>query len=254
MPDFRIKAFAIVSAFSAMSVVVGPTYSSHPPVSAQAQTPHPPDRACGTIVSNFNKGNCTQITFRGEISAKRNFENTFGALKIRLNSQNASSGWTIEVVPTNWTSDTDPEYSWVVNPPYHFQNIRYLDTSYGIKAEDAVKNTPRNFNFVLDERQYERCSALVEQAYSSHPMSDHRSEEELVREGKKASDALDSLSIGKGRLKILDSRVDSSGGTDGLGAIEWLKFEVELHVPCNFAVANSDGISIDRSKCSGGRK
>ena len=213
----------------------------------QAQNSAAAEMVCGTINTAFTEGPCLHITFSGEVSG--DFDRSFGPLRFRLNSEQALGGWCIEVVPAEQTNSRNDEYVWVVTPPYHFGNIRYLDTSYGTPAEDAVRG-PRDFNFVLDQGQFRRAADLVNLAVSSHPLSEHKSEAEFDQESQNALASLESLSVGKGRLQILDSRVDGLAGQDGLGAIEWLKFRVELHVPCNFTVSDSPGLSIDRSQCS----
>jgi hypothetical protein len=218
--------------------------------SRQVQNPAPAEIVCGTMNTEFNEGRCIHITFNGEISADKNFDRPFGPLRFRLNSQEASSGWWIEVAPAEQISTGNDEYVWPVTPPYHFGNVRYLDTSYGTPAEDAVKESPRDFNFVLGQQQFHHAADLVNLAVSSHPFSEHKSEAEFDQESQNALATLESMSIGKGRLQILDSRIDGSAGQDGLGAIEWLKFRVELHVPCNFTVSDSPGLSIDRSQCA----
>ena len=209
---------------------------------------------CGTMNTEFTEGRCIHITFSGEVSADKNFDRPFGPLRFRLNSEEASAGWWVEVVPAEGANSENAEYVSVVTPPYHFENIRYLDTSYGTRAEDAVKDSPRDFNFVLDQEQFHRAANLVNLGVYSHPLSENKSEVEFDQESQNALAALESLPIGKGRLQILDSRVDRSTGQDGLGAIEWLKFQVELHVPCNFTVLDASGLLIDRSQCSSERK
>ena len=135
-----------------------------------------------------------------------------------------------------------------------FGNVRYLDTSYGVRAEAAVKMSPRDFNFVLDAAQFNRAADLVNLAVSSRPLDEHKSQADMERESKDALNALESLPVGKGRFKILDSRTNKSGGSQGLGTIEWLKFNVELHVPCSFEISDSVGITLDRGKCPNDRK
>lgn len=221
--------------------------------SRQAQNFPPADTLCGTLNTEFSAGRCIHITFSGEVFADKNFDRPFGPLLFRLNSEQALAGWWIEVVPTE-SDSVEVEYVWAVTPPYHFDNARYLDTSYGTRAEDSVKDSPRDFNFVLDQEQFHRAEVLLNTAAYSRPLSDERSDAELDQESQNALAVLESMSIGKGRLQILDSRVDRSAGQDGFGAIEWLKFRVELHVPCNFAVPDSPDLSIDRSQCSSERK
>jgi hypothetical protein len=242
-----LTAFLLTSFFALVPPVLS-LQSRHAQNSASA------DIVCGTMNTQFTEGRCIHITFSGEVSAGKNFDRPFGPLHFRLNSQQALFGWSIEVAPAEESKSENAEYVWVVTPPYHFGNIHYLDTSYGTRAEDSVKVSPRDFNFVLNQQQYQRAEDLVGLAASSHTLSEHKSEAELAKESQDAFAARQSLPIGKGRLQILDSRVDSSAGQDGLGAIEWLKFRVELHVPCNFAVPDSRGLTIDRSQCSSERK
>jgi hypothetical protein len=218
--------------------------------SRQAQNSVPTDTVCGTINTEFTEGCCIHINFGGEVSATKNFDRPFGALRFRLNSEQALGGWWIEVIPAEHAESAIDEYVWVVTPPYHFGNVRYLDTSYGTRAEDSVRESPRDFNFVLDREQYHRAADLVNLGVSSRPHDQQKFDVELDHESQNALAMLETLPVGKGRLQILDSRVDRSAGQDELGAIEWLKFRVELHVPCNFTVSDSPGLSIDRTQCS----
>lgn len=244
----QLLAVIVLASFFALVLAVLPLQSRQTQNSASA------DVVCGTINTKFTEGRCIRITFSGEVSADKNFDRTFGPLRFLLNSEDASSGWCIEVVPAEGTNGGNDEYVWPVTPPYHFGNVRYLDTSYGTAAADAVKESPRDFNFVLDQKQLDRSAELVNLGVSSRPPSEQKSEAELAKESQDALATLESMSIGKGRLQILDSRVGRSAGQDGLGAIEWLKFRVELHVPCNFTVPDASGLSIDRSQCSSERK
>ena len=239
----QLRAVILVVSFLTFVLPVLPLQSHH------AQNPAPADIVCATMNTQFNEGRCIHIAFSGEVSAGKNFDLLFGPLRFRLNSEQALAGWWIEVVPAESSSE-DAEYVWVVTPPYHFGNSRYLDTSYGTRAEDSVKETPRDFNFVLDQQQFHRAADLVNLGVSSRAASEEKSEAEFEQESQNALAVLESMPIGNGRLQILDSRVDRSAGQDGLGAIEWLKFHVELHVPCNLTVPDSPGLSIDRSQCS----
>ena len=221
-----------------------------------AGTPHavvdPSDSGCGTPQSSFGEDRCVQISFSGEVSTDQDFQQKFCELKFRLNPSRL--GWHIEINPDDDTTPGHSEYCWVVTPPYRSYNSLYLDTTYGMKADLAVKLFPRDFNFVLNGGQYDRAQQLVDRAIMSHPLEDHRSTAEFEKESVEAIAALKSLPIGKGRFAIVDSRVNQSSGTQDEGTIEWLKFRVELRVPCTFAVADTAGMSIDRKKCSGDQK
>jgi hypothetical protein len=207
---------------------------------------------CGTIQSAFGEDQCLHLSFAGEVSAGQAFERKFSEkLGFRLNA--SQSGWTIEVISYEQTDSDNAEYSWVVNPPYRSYNVRYLDTTYGTTAKEAVEYSPRDFNFVLNEQQFKQASDLVEMAIMSHPLSDHRSQQELDKESMDAGRTLQALPVAKGRLTIMNSRVADPDPTEkgDLGSIDWLKFKVELHVPCGFAtISDSSEVQIDKAKCS----
>jgi hypothetical protein len=249
-----IVTFKITTIVGTLLIFLPSTPLKFLPAPGQAQTAATLNDGCGTMSSNFGDDRCMRISFAGEITANHNFDREIGRLRFRLNSQNASFGWNIEVNPPVEANSKDSEYIWPVTPPYHFGNVRYLDTSYGVRAEAAVKMSPRDFNFVLDQDQFNRAADLVNLAASSRPLNEHKSQADLDRESKDALNALESLPVGKGRLEIVDSRINKSGGSNGLGAIEWLKFSVELHVPCNFETTDSADISLDRGKCPNDRK
>jgi Regulator of Chromosome Condensation (RCC1) repeat protein len=213
-------------------------------------------KGCGTVSTSFEANACMQISFEGEVSAGHLFEKSFGGgLVFRLNPEGALSGWIMQAVPEArpGTSGTDPhaEYIWVVNPPYRGRNARYLDTSYGVTAKEAVQSSPYDFNFVLSQQQFEEASDLVDKAIMSTSASDRRSREEIVEEGSKAADRLlTGLPVSKGRLVILDSRIGNSDKAVREEAIEWLKFRVDLRVPCSFNPdSKAAGITVDRSRC-----
>lgn len=206
---------------------------------------------CGTIGSSFDEDRCVHVSFTGEVSAGQTYERKFGAaIRFRLNPKPAQSGWFIEVIPDDQSSGYS-EYVWVVNPPYHFNNVRYLDTSYGTSAKQAVEYSARDFNFVLNPEQYKRASDLVEMGVSSHPATDQRSQQQLEKETDDAIRALEALPVAKGRLTILNSRIHEVPEKNSSGSIEWLKFRVELHVPCGFlGLIESADLQIDRANCA----
>lgn len=207
---------------------------------------------CGTLDGSLEEANCLQLVFQGEVSDGQTFEQAIGGnLLFRLNPVGShGSGWTIEVIPRDAEDPEHSEYAWVVTPPYHFGNQRYLDTSYGVSAKEAVHNTPREFNFVLNEDQFKKAYDLVELAISSHPESDHRSQAELEKESNEAIAALMKLPVSTGQLLILDSKTTEPSEPKDLGSIKWIKFKVILRVPCDFAAAKGTReFSVDGSSC-----
>ena len=212
-------------------------------------------KGCGTVSSSFEGTACLQASFEGEVSANHLFEKPFGELVFRLNPEGAQSGWIMEVAPRSNmpTSNSSPhvDYVWVVNPPYRGRNTRYLDTSYGATAKEVLQSSPYDFNFVVNQQEYEEASNLVEKATMSRSQADHRSPEEVARESDEATDRLlTRLAVSKGRLVILDSRMANASKAGDDESIEWLKFRVTLHVPCGVHVPSEmSGLSVDRAGC-----
>jgi hypothetical protein len=211
---------------------------------------------CGTVEGSFEGGPCILISFRSEVSAKQSFERSFGnTLVFRLVPKGEQFGWDIEVVPERREGTRQSEYIWVVTPPYRGLNPRFLDTSYGTSPSEAVRFSPRDFNFVLNEEQFKKAANLVELAIMSHPQSDKRSAEEFSKESQDAVGSLFRFPVAKGRLTILKSRIETSGESGKQGFIKWLEFRVDLRVPCDFsAIAGSAEISVDHSECSAKRR
>lgn len=243
---FRLRDLLPWSA--ALFIVLVP--AGHGICFAQATTAN----GCGALDDPFGKDQCLRLSVADEVSQGATFERAIGGnLTFRLNPARArSSGWTIEVIGKKSKGSQDPEYSWVVTPPYHFYNPRYLTSGdYGISADDAVKDSPRDFNFVLDDEQYARASDLVSLAAESHPDDVRKTEAEWEKESAEAADSLSHFPVAKGRLTILDSNVGVAPG-DEFGQIERVKFRVELHVPCDFSLVGiSPDIVVDASSCSG---
>jgi len=241
-------------AFVCVALLLGDPF---PCLASAQKTPAPQNHfeGCGSIDDSPAHPACLRLSFQGEVSAEQSFLREFGGgLIFRLNPEKAAKGWFIEVIPKDATSVGHQEYVWVVTPPYHFGNQRYLDTSYGTSAREAVEMSPREFNFVLNNEQYKKAAELVELAISSRPLSDQRTQEQVEREGEDAAAALMTFPVAKGRLWILDSRTNDSTGEGDFGTIEWIKFKVELQVPCSFPVVmDAPQISVDASACGGSK-
>ena len=170
------------------------------------------------------------VVFTGEATEGKTFRKSIGhALDfVLMPDSGGETGWTIEVLPAGKPANPDCEdFVWVVTPPYHFQNARYLDTSYGITAQKAVAvGSHRDFSFVLNCADYETERKRVELVIYPNGASDLEVDEAQAKLG--------SSPLGKGSLWILDSRITPGhdGGTgQALGAIHWIKFKVEIKFP-----------------------
>ena len=204
---------------------------------------------CGTVQASPKDTTCARLSFQGEAANGKSFEKAIGSgLQFRLNP--SGGGWMIEMVPERTEEIRYDDYIMIVTPPYHFGNPRYLDTGYGVSPRDSVHYSPREFNFVLDDKQFKKASHLVGLAVFSHPLSDTKSQKELEKESLDAGAALMRFPVAKGRLWILDSRIKDSAGSEDTGSIEWIKFKVELQVPCDFHFVQHDrDISVDKLAC-----
>ena len=75
------------------------------------------------------------VTLTGEAVEGQAFRKDIGrGLDFVLEpNPDGDTGWTIKVSLQGKPSTPECEdFFWVVTPPYHFQNVRYLDTQYGI--------------------------------------------------------------------------------------------------------------------------
>jgi hypothetical protein len=68
--------------------------------------------------------------------------------------------WRIDVGPGGAMTD----YLWVVSPPLQTAPHLLIGDGYGVPAWQSVRTTPRRFQFVTNESEYEAALALVERA------------------------------------------------------------------------------------------
>jgi len=176
-------------------------------------------------------GQDRNFTFTGEAFEGKNFRKDIGhGLDFVLTPSSWGdeiTGWTIEVSPQVKPSDPEcDDFLWVATPPYHFQNMRYLDTSYGMPAQEAVRISPREFSFVLNCMDFETERQRVELVLQPNGASQQEVDDARAK--------LRTSPLGKGRLWIEDSKITpghDSGTGEGLGAIHWIKFKVEIRFP-----------------------
>lgn len=171
---------------------------------------------------------CRPTGFGGEARDGQVFEYPLSKdLVFRLAPERQSAnppGWRIEV-RSRMMPEPENELSWVVSPPYRFWNPRYLDTSYGWSARDAVQFGKREFSFVVTEQEYRVAAAAVRKLLWPAGLAEGELED--------ARQTLASVRRATGSLVVLDSRVDERvpGPHGGPGRIEWVRFAVEVCLP-----------------------
>ena len=105
----------------------------------------------------------------------------------------------------------EPDLVWSANPPFRFDNVRYLDTGYGKTPEQMLEWNPRQFYFYDGLAAAEAAERWV--GTILWPTEDQPPTPLEPR--------------GLGILTILDSRIGSAGGEP---AVVWMRFEVRLSV------------------------
>jgi hypothetical protein len=145
----------------------------------------------------------------GEVRAGEDFTAELPeGLAFRLEA-NPPLGWTIEM---RAAADPERDLVWPANPPYRFDNVRYLETSYGKKPERMLAWNPRRFSFYDDPAAAEAAERWIE-AVVLWPTE----EEPPARPDPK----------GVGVFNILESRIGEVGGGP---AVTWMRFEVRFAV------------------------
>jgi hypothetical protein len=172
-----------------------------------------------------------RINFSGEVSQGQTFRKSIGyGLQFVLmpaSARGGITGWTIEVAPQGPPSDQQcSDYVWVVTPPFRFQNARYLDTGYGITAQEAVRASPREFSFVLNCTDFKTELHRLDVVLWPYSYLKERVDEAMPKLG--------SSPLGKGRLWIEGYRI-TPGGISPVGnepgAIHWIRFKIQVEFP-----------------------
>ena len=134
-----------------------------------------------------------------------------------------TGGGGIAIVPRHPDDKNCDEFAGVVTGPQRAHNPLEIDAAYDWTAEQEVATSPREFSFVTSCAEYRDASALLQVALWPQDMQKLR--EAMARLG--------ALPTGQGRVWITDSKVTQAHDNvvAGNGAIEWMKFSVEIKLP-----------------------
>jgi hypothetical protein len=142
----------------------------------------------------------------------------------RLNpNAEGDSGWRIEIIPETVPPAEDFDCSGSVTPPAHGPNDLFLDHPDGMTAQKAVQWNPHEFSFVANSAE---CKLAWDLSLLEIYPSNLTDKEKEVEEAKWTK-----IPVGNGTFRVLESRLGPPSTNDEFGAIEWLRFEVELHFP-----------------------
>ena len=163
------------------------------------------------------------ICFSGEVSAGKEFRQALnGDLAFVLAP--ADSGWTIQIVPLHPQPDCD-EFASVVTPPYRGHSDLDIDMSYGVSAEDEAADSPRQFSFVTNCRDFKTEFDRLQIVLWPYSFTEQQVD--------KATAALGTSPLGTGRVWLTSSTISHTADTAGnkLGDIESMHFTVEIRLP-----------------------
>ena len=175
---------------------------------------------------------CHRVSFQGEVKDGQSFHAAIGVgLSFRMEPTD-SAGWQFEIGPTIPTKNEWDKYVYTLTSPWRRHNITFLDTSYGVLAQDAVQKGTYEFRFLANRADAALASATLTDIL--WPTSTAGEERSIARLGRFAE--------GDGKLEILSADVDpgapvlrASGTVGHYGVVHRIAFRVELNVPSSFA-------------------
>jgi hypothetical protein len=165
---------------------------------------------------------CEAVRFAGVVDDGRSFEHVVNddyTFRMQSTADSVLSGWTIEV-RTPRLAEPGNELSSVATPPHRFWNPRYIETSYGWTARQAIEYGGREFSIVRPEDYTRVHDALVRLLWPNGA-----TDAELDQ----AQREYDETPRYPARLRIVESTITPT--PDGIGRLGRIRFEVELCVP-----------------------
>ncbi len=169
-------------------------------------------------------------TLTGAVRAGESYEHAFGdglvfGLRAHVHAPPNPGGWNLEV---RAAAGGEHDFAWVATLPYRWWNPRYIDTSYGLSAREAVARDVRSFGFVTGEAAYDSLSRAVELLVSSRPADMTASRFEAARDPARVTWEAMMDRVGQGELRITGAQVSDSTAQRPLGRIERLAFTAVL--------------------------
>src|ERR1700682_2138302 len=166
---------------------------------------------------------CHEFAFDGRISGGEVYSHELGGgLLLRLTPSlappNENWGWVIQIQP----QDSNDDYAWPVNPPFHFGNSQWLATGYNESAQQQMSHEHEVF-FVLNKAEYDRATKL---AYDALNGSEPGAAEKFFA-------MLPSLRSAVLKLKPVKYETANEGKS-----VSWMQFSVTATAPARFQPAS----------------
>jgi len=161
-----------------------------------------------------------ELHFSGEVSLGQEFRHDIGSdLTFLLAPTDA--GWNIRVRSKAPCGNQNDDWA-LVNPPFRGRNMKYLEPSHGVTAQEAVNGT-YEVRFLRTCTDFKLEAARLEIVLWPYTHSQRETDEALAKLG--------SSPMGIAKLTILKSKVSPTGhpveGKD-YGKIDWLSFRVDI--------------------------
>jgi hypothetical protein len=223
--------------FGLLTMLTAFTLGAAPSGDAAISTHDPPPRDWAARPRQKSESRAaaekTDVHFAGQVSLGKAFEYDIGqGLLFRLvPPANASdAGWVIEIVPKTEPADGAIDFSAIATPPYHVYNDRIIATLYGRSASEIVRLKNRTFFFVHSVGDEHRAEEVVDAAFYPTDLLD----QERVRIAAERRD----VKVSKGELHISKSHTGRSKTLNDLGAINWIRFEVDIEFSPGLTMAD----------------
>jgi hypothetical protein len=205
-----------------------PRNGSHTITRADLQSPSPQmlqPPIPSTVISPASPGVESVLEFSGEISRGQRFEKVVApGMLFRLEPYAGNdSGWDIRLAPDTEPSPASVDCIGAVSIPSHGSNDLSIELSEEQTAQGVMLRNPHEFDFVPNPSDCKRAWDLNNSIAYRYNQTD---QERRELDGK-----LSEIPNGHGQLKVLDFRLSPQAEPDKPGAIDWIKFEVDLKFP-----------------------
>ena len=182
---------------------------------------------------------CQNIAFNGHVYAGHRFLKQIGGRLVLVLSPYGMpdpidesvqySGWHIALNPVfaSGSPDVAQDFIYPVNPPIRFNPWQDIGPSYGVTAEQKLKN-PIDYNFVLSEPDFLKIDGLVTDALWPYSAKDPDHADERYLE------ALEVAQLGQIRFTAI-RRVATPQGK----SIQFLAFRIQINAPSTFAFSHA---------------
>jgi hypothetical protein len=161
---------------------------------------------------------CREFAFDGRINGGEEYSHELGAGLILQLTPAKDWGWVIQVEPR----DSDDDYAWPVNPPFHSGNSQWLATGYNESAQEQLSREHEVF-FVLSKAEYERAKKLANEALDS---SDSEAAGKFLA-------ILPTLRSAVLKVKPVKYETANEGKS-----VSWMQFSVSVTTPAGFQPAS----------------